>query len=177
MDAGESVPDDVTMAMIAARIAISDCANGFILDGFPRTVAQAEALDTMLGKRDLRMDYVIQIVVDQDAMVARVSGRISCEQCGNDYHEILGPPEFEGECDYCGPTEWLRYSKDTPETVRARFSAYNEKTAPLLPYYRERGVLNTVDGMATAEGIATQIEDLLEAAPGPDLDVESNPSP
>jgi adenylate kinase len=162
VDADQAVPDDVMVAMIAARISAADCADGFILDGFPRSVAQAEALDAMLEERETRLDLVIQIVVDQEAMVSRVSGGIACEQCGNDYHEILRPPEFEGECDDCGPTDFIRYSAESPQTVRARLTMHHETVAPLIPHYRDRGVLKEVDGMATVEGIAKQIEDLLD---------------
>ena len=164
MDAGESVPDDVTMAMIAARIAISDCANGFILDGFPRTVAQAEALDTMLEERQKKMDQIIQIVVDPEAMVERISGRFACKNCGAGYHDMYDPPKTDGECDDCGPTEFVRRSDDNPETVRARLKAYDEQTAPLLPYYRDRDVLKNVDGMASADDVANEIAALLDAA-------------
>ena len=161
MDAGQMVPDDVMVAMIAARIGAPDCANGFILEGFPRTVAQAEALDAMLEENEMKLDHVIQIVVNQDAMVERISGRMECDQCGMSYHETLDPPFSEGECDDCGATDFVHKYK--PETVRARLIAYDEKIAPLLPYYRERGVLEDVDGMASEIGVAKLIEELLDA--------------
>ncbi len=162
MDAGQLVPDNVMVAMIAARIRAPDCANGFVLEGFPRTVAQAEALDAMLGERKISLDHVIQIVVNQEAMVERVSGRMECDQCGMSYHETLDPPFLAGECDDCAGTEFVRRPEDQPEKVRARLIAYDEKTAPLLPYYRERGVLNQVDGTASVEAVAKRIETLLD---------------
>lgn len=163
MDAGELVPDAVMVAMIASRIGNADCAKGFILDGFPRTLAQAEALDTMLEDRQIKLDQVIQIVVDHEAMVARISGRMSCDQCGLGYHEIFDPPFHDGECDDCGPTNFVRRSDDNPDTVRARLKAYDEQTAPLLPYYQDRGILRDVDGMAGVNAVAAQIEGLLNA--------------
>lgn len=164
MDAGQLVPDEVIIAMIGKRIDLPDCENGFILDGFPRTVAQAEALDTMLTDRGMKLDQVIQIVVDHEAMVVRISGRITCEQCGLGYHEVFDPPHHDGECDDCGPTKFVRRSDDNPETVRARVVAYDEQTAPLLPYYEARGVLKALNGMASAGAVAAEIAVLLDAA-------------
>ncbi len=164
MDAGQLVPDEVIVAMIGSRIGMPDCAKGFILDGFPRTVTQAEALDTMLEDHDMKLDQVIQIVVDHEAMVQRISGRVSCDQCGISYHEVFDPPFHEGECDDCGPTKFVRRSDDNPETVRARLIAYDEQTAPLLPYYGDREILSDVNGMAGVNAVAEQIESLLNAA-------------
>ena len=162
MDAGQLVPDHVLVAMIAARIGAPDCANGFILDGVPRTVAQAEALDTMLEEHETSLDHVIQIVVNHDAFVKRISGRMECEECGMRYHETLDPPYVAGECDECGPTDFVHDYK--PEAVRVWLSDYDEQTAPLVPYYLERGVLHDVDGMATADGVAKHIRALLDPA-------------
>ena len=164
MDAGQLVADEVIVAMISNRIDQPDCEKGFILDGFPRTVAQAEALDTMLEERQKKMDQIIQIVVDPAAMVERISGRVSCKNCGAGYHETFDPPKTDGQCDNCGPTEFVRRSDDNPGTVRARLKAYDEQTAPLLPYYRDRGVLTNVDGMASADDVANKIAALLDAA-------------
>ena len=164
MDAGQLVADEVIVAMISNRIDQPDCEKGFILDGFPRTVAQAEALDTMLEDRHMKMDQIIQIVVDPEAMVERTSGRISCKNCGAGYHETFDPPKTDGQCDNCGQTEFVRRSDDNPETVRARLKAYDEQTAPLLPYCRDRGVLTNVDGMASADDVANKIAALLDAA-------------
>jgi adenylate kinase len=164
MDAGQLVSDKVMVAMISNRIDERDCEKGFILDGFPRTVAQAESLDTMLEDRHKKMDQIIQIVVDSEAMVERILGRISCKNCGAGYHEKFDLPKADGECDVCGPTEFVRRSDDNPETVRARLKAYEEQTALLLPYYRESGVLKKVNGMASADTVANEIDILLDAA-------------
>jgi adenylate kinase len=164
MDADQPVPDGVMVAMIAARIGAPDCAEGFVLNGFPRTVAQAEALDVMFEEHEISLDHVIQIVVPEDAMVEKISGRMVCDQCGINYHAFLDPPHFDDECDDCGPTKFTRRPEDSADSVRARMTAYEEETAPLLPYYQEREVLTDVDGMTSPDEIAKQIEDLLNAA-------------
>jgi adenylate kinase len=164
MDADKPVPDGVMVAMIAARIGAPDCAEGFVLNGFPRTVAQAEALDVMFEEHEISLDHVIQIVVPEDAMVEKISGRMVCDQCGINYHAFLDPPHFDDECDDCGPTKFTRRPEDSADSVRARMTAYEEETAPLLPYYQEREVLTDVDGMTSPDEIAKQIEDLLNAA-------------
>jgi adenylate kinase len=162
MDAGNLVPDDVMIDMIAARIAEGDCRKGFILDGFPRTVAQAEALDAMLGRLKRELDRVIAMTVDDDALVARITGRFACANCGAGYHDVFQPPRKAGVCDECGQTEFTRRADDTAETVRARLDAYHAQTAPLLPYYKKRGVLSSVDGMAEIDNVSRQIETLFE---------------
>ncbi len=162
MDAGNLVPDDVMIDMIAERIAGPDCRKGFILDGFPRTVAQAEALDEMLGRLKRKLDRVIEMTVDDDALVARITGRFACANCGAGYHDVFQPPRKAGVCDECGQTEFTRRADDTAETVRARLEAYHAQTAPLLPYYKKRGVLSSVDGMAEIDNVARQIETLFE---------------
>jgi adenylate kinase len=162
MDAGQLVPDDVMIDMIAERIDRPDCAKGFILDGFPRTLAQAEALDRMLERLGRKLDRVIEMTVDDDALVERITGRFACANCGAGYHEKFQPPRDDGVCDACGHTEFVRRADDTAETVRARLEAYHAQTAPLLPYYRERGILSPVDGMAGIDAVARQIETLFE---------------
>ena len=162
MDAGRLVPDDVMIDMIAERIGQPDCRNGFILDGFPRTVAQAEALDEMLEPLGRRLDRVIEMSVDDDALVERITGRFACARCGAGYHDVFQRPSEDGVCDDCGHTEFVRRADDTAETVRARLEAYHAQTAPLLPYYRKRGVLSSVDGMAEIGAVARQIETLFE---------------
>ena len=161
MEAGQLVPDDVMIGMIADRIAQPDCRNGFVLDGFPRTVAQAEALDTMLAEKGLRLDHVIEMRVDDAALVARISGRFSCAKCGAVYHDSFKPTARAGVCDVCGSAEFTRRKDDNAETVKARLAAYHAQTAPLLPYYRGRGVLATVDGMAEIGEVGRQIEAVL----------------
>ena len=162
MDAGQLVPDDVMIDMIAERIDEPDCGKGFILDGFPRTLAQAEALDEMLGRLERKLDRVIEMAVDDEALVERITGRFACARCGAGYHEVFQRPREDGVCDACGHTEFVRRADDTAETVRARLEAYHAQTAPLLPYYRKRGVLSSVDGMAGIDAVARQIETLFE---------------
>jgi adenylate kinase len=163
MEAGQLVPDDLIIALIEARIAQPDCKNGFILDGFPRTTAQAEALDRMLGLRGLKLDRVIEMTVDEKALTDRITGRFSCASCGAGYHDRFKQPKKPGICDVCGSTEFIRRKDDNVETVTARLRAYHDQTAPLLPYYKARGVLRSVDGMASMDGVYKQI---LEALPG-----------
>lgn len=161
MASGALVPDDIIIAMIAERIAQPDCAAGFILDGFPRTTGQAEALDRMLADKGLKLDAVIELKVDDEALVQRISGRYSCATCGAGYHDTYKKPKVAGVCDVCGGTTFTRREDDKAETVKARLDAYNRQTAPLLPYYKARGVLKTVDGMASIEDVAGQIEKVL----------------
>lgn len=157
MERGELVPDELIIAMIEARIAQPDCKDGFILDGFPRTTAQAEALDRMLAQRGLKLDYVVEMAVDEKALVERITGRFSCAKCGAGYHDKFKLPKKAGVCDVCGSTEFTRRKDDNAETVTARLRAYHDQTAPLLPYYRGRGVLKSVDGMASMDTVYNQI--------------------
>jgi adenylate kinase len=164
MDAGDLVSDEIVVGIISDRIDESDCANGFILDGFPRTVAQAEALDVMLAEKGLKLDAVIEMQVEDAVLVDRVSGRYTCAKCGAGYHDRNLQPKVEGVCDRCGSTEFSRRSDDNAETVGARLAAYHEQTAPLLPYYGERGVLKSVDGMASIDDVTRQMKSVLGAA-------------
>jgi adenylate kinase len=163
MERGELVPDDLIISLIEARIAQPDCKNGFILDGFPRTTAQAEALDRMLAQRGLKLDRVIEMTVDEQALTDRITGRFSCAKCGAGYHDRFKQPKKPGICDVCGGAEFMRRKDDNVETVTARLRAYHDQTAPLLPYYKGRGVLRSVDGMASMDAVYKQI---LEALPG-----------
>jgi adenylate kinase len=158
MERGELVPDELMIELVAERIDRPDCAGGFILDGFPRTVAQAEALDRLLAEREAGLDAVIELQVDDDALVERVSGRFTCASCGAGYHDRFKRPKVEGVCDVCGGKEFKRRADDNAETVRARLEAYHRQTAPLLPYYDERGVLRRVDGMAAIDEVTRQID-------------------
>jgi len=162
MDAGQLVPDDIMVRMIADRIDQPDARGGFILDGFPRTTGQAQALDDMLAKKKLKIDHVIEMKVDDDALVERISGRYSCAKCGAVYHDKFQRPKKAGVCDSCGSTEFKRRSDDKAETVRARLDAYHRETAPLLPYYRNKGLLRSVDGMASIEAVAASIDKVLD---------------
>lgn len=161
MEAGALVPDEVVIGIIADRIEEPDCENGFILDGFPRTVAQAEALDNMLADKGLELSAVIEMKVDDAALVERITGRYACAKCGAGYHETFNKPKVEGVCDKCGSTEFVRRADDTRETVVSRLEAYHEQTAPLLPYYKERGKLKTIDGMAAIDEVTRQMEEAL----------------
>ena len=164
MERGELVPDDIIAGMISCRIEEADCANGFILDGFPRTIAQAEALDRMLGEKGLVLDRVVEIRADEEALVERITGRFTCTGCGEGYHDRFKRPKVDKLCDRCGGTEFSRREDDNEKTVRARLTAYREQTTPLLDYYRNTGKLVSVDGMAGIDQVAQQIETLLEAA-------------
>jgi adenylate kinase len=163
MERGELVPDAVITAMLAARVSRPDCAKGFILDGFPRTVPQAEALDGMLTDKGLRLDHVIELRVDDAALVDRIAGRFTCAGCGAGYHDRFKPTARAGTCDACGGTEFIRRADDKAETVAARLEAYHRQTAPLLPYYAAQGKLSGVDGMASMDEVARQIGVVLSA--------------
>ena len=163
MAAGKLMPDDLMVQVIGERISKPDVKNGFILDGFPRTVAQAEALDKMLADKGLKLDHVIEMQVVDDILVERVTGRYTCTKCGKGYHDSFEKPKVEGVCDACGGTEFKRRADDNADTVKTRLAQYHEQTAPILPYYRDRGVLKTVDGMADIDEVTRQIEALLAA--------------
>ncbi len=162
MDAGQLVPDDLVIRMISQRIDQPDCAKGFLLDGFPRTTAQAEALDTMLAEKGLKLDAVIQISVDEEALVERITGRYTCANCGAGYHDRFQRPQSEGVCDSCGGTEFVRREDDNEETVRKRMEAYRAQTAPILPHYEAQGLLLGVDGMADIDEVTEQLYKVLD---------------
>jgi len=161
MDSGQLVPDGIIIDMIAARIGEPDCRSGFVLDGFPRTVPQAQALDGMLTERGLGLDHVILIDVDEVALVDRLAGRFTCAQCGASYHERYHLPQVEGVCDVCGSRQFVHRPDDRPEAVRARFEVYRRQTAPILPYFRNRDVLRRIDGMADMDEVTRQIDAIL----------------
>ena len=158
MERGDLVPDDLMIAMIAGWIDTSNGGDGVILDGFPRTTAQAEALDAMLVEKGLKIDRVVQITVDEDAVVERISGRFSCAKCGAGYHDTFKRPKQEGVCDICGATEFNRRADDNAETVRSRLEAYRGQTAPILPYYEAKGSLHAVDGMGSIDDVFGRIK-------------------
>ena len=162
MERGELVSDDITIDMIAARINEPDCVAGFILDGFPRTVPQAEALDGMLARHGLKLDHVIELRVDDSALVARISGRFTCAGCGTGYHHTNKPTKVDGVCDTCAGTTFDRRPDDNAETVAQRLVAYHDRTAPLLPYYRKRGTLKSVDGMGAIDDVSEAIDGILQ---------------
>jgi len=164
MDAGQLVSDDVMVEMIHDRIAQADCKNGFILDGFPRTVAQAQALDAMLTRDGAKLHLVIEMVAEEAALVERVTGRFTCAKCGQGYHDIFKPTKLAGVCDVCGSTEFTRRDDDNAETVHKRLEAYRAQTMPILPYYEGHGILRRVDGMADIDAVTQEIEAVLRKA-------------
>ena len=164
MDAGELVSDDIVSAMIDAKLSDMGDDVGAIFDGYPRTEAQAQALDEILGKHGRSLDHVIELSVDEDALVDRITGRFTCANCGAGYHDRHKLPEREGVCDKCGHTEFKRRPDDTEETVRTRMKEYRAKTAPILPIYEERGIVQRVDGMASIDDVTTAIEKVLAPA-------------
>ena len=163
MEAGELVPDDLVIGIIDSRLDEPDCAKGFILDGFPRTIAQAEALDDLLEKKDLALHAVIKMDVDEEALTRRISGRFSCASCGQGYHDDFQKPAKDGICDKCGSTDFIRRKDDNAETVRSRLEVYHNQTAPILPYYEARGTLKSVDGMAAIDQVSAEIDQILDS--------------
>ncbi len=162
MDRGELVPDAVVVGIIADRLDQPDVTKGFILDGFPRNTAQAEALDKMLAGKGLKLDAVIEMKVDDEALVERITGRYACSKCGKGYHDRFEQPKVNGVCDVCGGTDFTRRVDDNEKTVRDRLGVYNNQTAPLVKYYGGRGTLKTIDGMADIAEVTRQIEGLLK---------------
>ena len=164
MESGALVPDALIVAMIEGRIQQPDLRDGFILDGFPRTVPQAEALDAMLARLGMSIDSVILLRVDDAALVERIAGRFTCARCGAAYHDRFHAPHVPGACDTCGGTEFTRRADDRAETVAARLVAYHGQTAPILPHYRASGRLYDVDGMAEMDAVTAAIEAVLAQA-------------
>jgi adenylate kinase len=162
MEAGELVSDEIVAGLIGESLdQIGD--KGVIFDGFPRTSAQAEMLDRLLAERGRRLDHVIEVCVDEEALVERITGRFSCARCGAGYHDRFKRPKVEGVCDVCGSTQFRRRPDDNGETVRTRLREYRAKTAPVLPYYEERGLVRRVDGMGSVEQVAAEIDAVLDS--------------
>ena len=161
MERGELVSDAIVSALIGERLDQS-ASQGAIFDGFPRTGHQAEALEILLEQRDRRLDHVIELVVDEDELVRRIVGRFTCANCGAPYHDEFKRPVVEGVCDVCGSTEFKRRPDDNEQTVRTRMAEYRAKTAPILPIYEQRGLVRRVDGMASVEAVAAQIDAILD---------------
>ncbi|MBN1956686.1 MAG: adenylate kinase [Desulfuromonadales bacterium] len=161
MDAGGLVPDEVVVGIVRERLQLDDCHNGFILDGFPRTVAQADALKEVLAELDQNLDCVVSLEVDTEALVERLTGRRSCSSCGRGFHVKYDPPAADGTCLACGGT-LLQRDDDQEETIRNRMQVYHEQTAPLEDYYREQGLLQVVNGMQDMKAVQQSILTLLQ---------------
>ncbi|MES1975013.1 MAG: adenylate kinase [Pseudomonadota bacterium] len=162
MDAGQLVSDEIVSGIIGERLDMPDTASGVIFDGYPRTAAQAEQLDALLGARGRVLDKVIELEVDEEALVERIVGRYTCAKCGEGYHEHFKQPKVAGVCDVCGSTEFKRRPDDNAETVRTRMVEYRAKTAPILPIYEARGLVARVDGMADIDDVTRAIEAILD---------------
>ena len=162
MERGELVSDAIVSALIGERLDAA-AEQGAIFDGFPRTRAQAEALDLLLTERGRRLDYVVELAVDEDELVKRIVGRFSCAKCGTGYHDSFRPTKAPGVCDVCGSTEFKRRKDDNEETVRTRMAEYRAKTQPILPYYEARNLVRRVNGMASVEEVGAEIDAILDA--------------
>ncbi|GBQ71222.1 adenylate kinase [Ameyamaea chiangmaiensis NBRC 103196] len=162
MEAGQLVPDSIIIAMLESRVSQPDCARGFILDGFPRTEAQAAALDAMLASRGVKIDGVLSLEVDHSALADRIAGRFTCAACGAGYNDVSKPTKVAGVCDVCGGHEFIRRADDNRETVKARLEAYHRQTAPILPHYRAQGRLFSVDGMQDIASVSQAVDIVMQ---------------
>ncbi len=163
MESGGLVSDDIVNGILSERLDHDDARRGFILDGYPRTNVQALALDAMLADKGLHLDHVIELEVDEDALVDRITGRYTCAKCGEGYHDRHKQPRVADVCDACGSTEFKRRPDDNAETVRTRMAEYRAKTAPILPHYEARGLVSRVDGMADMDAVAASIDVVIDA--------------
>ncbi|WP_319823424.1 adenylate kinase [Thalassovita sp.] len=164
MEAGDLVSDDIVIAILRDRLVEPDCAKGVILDGFPRTTVQAQALDNLLAESGQKINAAVSLEVDDAAMVTRISGRYTCGTCGEGYHDSFKKPAKEGTCDKCGGTEMKRRADDNAETVASRLEAYHAQTAPLIAYYRDKGVLQNIDAMGDIDAIAKGLAGIVSNA-------------
>ncbi|MCA0869856.1 adenylate kinase [Seohaeicola saemankumensis] len=164
MEAGDLVSDEIVINILRDRLAEPDCAKGVILDGFPRTTVQAQALDTLLAETGQKISAAVSLEVDDAAMVTRISGRYTCGNCGEGYHDSFKQPARDGVCDKCGGTEMKRRADDNAETVSSRLVAYHDQTAPLIAYYKDKGVLQSVDAMGEIDTIAGALAGIVEQA-------------
>ena len=161
MDSGALVSDEIVSGLIGEALDALAPYTGVIFDGYPRTAAQAETLDRILGKRGRKLDHVIELEVEEDALVARITGRFTCAKCNEGYHDLFKKPAIDGVCDQCGSTEFKRRPDDNETTVRTRMAEYRAKTEPILPIYEARGLLRRVDGMAEIDKVSDAIESIL----------------
>jgi adenylate kinase len=161
MESGELMPDDIVVQIVAEQLCRDECEFGFTLDGFPRTEIQARALDGIMREKGLLLNGVIEMKVDDDALTERITGRYSCAKCGAGYHDKYQRPKVDGVCDECGSTEFKRRADDNEETVRQRLAAYHAVTEQILPFYREKSILRSIDAMAPIDVVTKQIEDVL----------------
>jgi adenylate kinase len=164
MERGQLVPDELVIKLIAERIDEDRGGQNFILDGFPRTIAQAEALDALLEERGKQVDRVIVMAVDDEALIERIAGRFACASCGEGYHDLYKMPRVAGVCDRCGSTQFVRRKDDNEQVVRSRLKAYHAQTEPLIDYYTQQGKVRTVNGMADIETVEKEISQALDAA-------------
>lgn len=162
MESGGLVSDEIVNGILSERLDAADIAHGFILDGYPRTAVQAEALSAMLADKGLKLDHVIELKVDEEALVERITGRFTCGSCGEGYHDVFKQPRVAGTCDVCGGTSFKRRPDDNAETVRARMAEYHAKTAPILPHYEALGLVSRVDGMAEMGAVAASIDKVID---------------
>ncbi|MGC6768728.1 adenylate kinase [Enterococcus sp. LJL128] len=163
IDKGELVPDEVTNGIVKERLAEPDTAKGFLLDGFPRTLDQAEALDQMLKELNKKIDAVIDIHVEEDVLIERLAGRFMCKNCGATYHKIFNPPTVEGTCDRCGGHEFYQREDDKPETVKNRLTVNIKSSAPILAYYKEKNLLHTIDGNREINDVFSDVKTIIDA--------------
>jgi len=165
MERGELVSDEIVSALIDTELAALGASAGVIFDGYPRTVAQAESLDAILASHGRSLDYVVELDVDEDALVERITGRFSCATCGKGYHDKFEQPAQPGTCDKCGGHDFKRRPDDNEETVRTRMAEYRAKTAPILPFYEARGIVRRIDGMADIDAVTASLESIVAGAP------------
>ena len=161
MDAGKLVSDEIMVGLIAERIEAPDAVKGFILDGVPRTVPQAEALDKLLKNKGIRLDSVIEVAVPDARLIERITGRLTCAKCGEGYHDKFKQPRKAGVCDVCEGTEFTRRADDNAATVTARLKAYHDQTAPLMPHYQAQGLLKVIDGDRDMDVVTKELESVL----------------
>jgi len=163
MESGGLVSDEIVSGILSERLDQPDARAGFILDGYPRTDVQADSLDAMLAEKGLALDHVIELVVDEDALVDRITGRFTCGSCGEGYHDRYKQPKVADTCDVCGASNFKRRADDNADTVRQRMMEYRAKTAPIIPHYEGRGIVARVDGMADKDAVAASIDKIVDA--------------